>query len=343
MKLIQKTTFALLFVFITSFSSVYAATVSPELLSPVLVPPTKATVTSAPTLTLTYDSAHKESKLTGTGVFSVIAGSQQDVYVVGAPFSFNLNGGNTQAPNRTTFTLVGTSGATLQSDKSWKIPKGKTATFKETVVTYPSDMLAGVYTISFKNILLQNSAVLPVVNLLVSNSVAIVGETTSVDAPIINTLDKGTLKLTYDSKKRESLLSGTQKISVTAGSSDIFIKDLTLGFIKDGVQVNYIDGTKYDFTGVQNTKKETVILVVSQGSGQSSVWIPNVPAWRVKAGQTATFNVSISTNPQNMYAGTYRVRLVNDSFLFRVFDVATSSPFSGIDSDPVAIVGESHK
>ncbi len=150
--------------------------------------------------------------------------------------------------------------------------------------------------------------------------------------PTVKTVDKGTLKLTYDSSKKESLLSGTQRVSVTAGETDAYITWLALDF-KHSTNISTPHGlapnsTKRSFDVVSGATRETLRV---DGSNET--------VWKVLAGHTAQFNVSITTSPKDMYAGGYSISLA--SVVYIEGDEWKNLDNKGvINSDVVTVVGE---
>jgi len=154
----------------------------------------------------------------------------------------------------------------------------------------------------------------------------------NVSSPTVKTVDKGTLKLTYDSSKKESLLSGTQRVSVTAGETDAYITWLALDF-KHSANISTPHGlapnsTKRSFDVVSGATRETLRV---NGSNET--------VWKVLAGHTAQFNVSITTSPKDMYAGGYSISLA--SVVYIEGDEWKNLDNKGvINSDVVTVVGE---
>lgn len=155
-------------------------------------------------------------------------------------------------------------------------------------------------------------------------------------AATFKTVDKGTLKLSYDNANKESSLVGKQQVRVVAGSQDVLINYIPLrlkgnvGNISTphGITPNDIDTT---FVGVSNSVKETVTVDAGDDDTQ-------VDVWRVKAGKEAVFETTITLRPKDMYAGTYYV-YAPDAIILKG-DAFESVNVQSVNSATVTIVGE---
>ena len=139
-----------------------------------------------------------------------------------------------------------------------------------------------------------------------------VGSTVTVQ-PTANVTGTPTLKLTYDSAQKESQLTATFNVSISAGSQAVNI-------FKNGGYVGLMDQNgKSWYTNSQKPLLFTPVSTLQTTTDQygNSLFI-------IPAGKTAQFTVSWTGYPKELFAGTYYVTLkaisaspiVNDSYIY---------------------------
>lgn len=166
--------------------------------------------------------------------------------------------------------------------------------------------------------------------------------TTSVTTVTITPIDavskesnRATLKLSYDSLKKESALNASQQFVVKAGNQDVYV--MGAGFKLErtgsdvGVNSSWIpNGTTYTLIGTKNaTAQQFTDINGNVNNG-----------WLVKAGTRASFGAGAGMNPQLMFSGIYTDEL---SYV-QVYSGSTygSIPWKrgSLPSNKVTIVGE---
>ena len=151
---------------------------------------------------------------------------------------------------------------------------------------------------------------------------------------IVNESNKASLTLSYDPASKESGLYANQDFSVKAVGQDIYVTSAALMLGKKGLDASRTpNGTNYTFTGIKNTSLQAF-------SDSNISDLNTYKGWLVKAGQTATFSVSMSANPQLMYSGIYTAELSG----VHVYAQSTWTDLvpsgSSMPSNSVTIVGE---
>ncbi|GEM_PF-6582339 len=113
-------------------------------------------------------------------------------------------------------------------------------------------------------------------------------------SPTANVIGTPTLKLTYDSMQKESLLLATFKIAVTAGNEDLKIYSAAdIGTLNNNQPSGNMG--RASITSTDNLR------VISDEYGNSQLVIP--------AGKTANLLVSGELIPKILFAGTYTANL----------------------------------
>jgi hypothetical protein len=142
-----------------------------------------------------------------------------------------------------------------------------------------------------------------------------------------------TLKLTYDSKKKESALTGTGVINIKAGSEDVLMSpNIGFGLTREGDPITPPYGlvpgdSEYKLKAPSGMKKETV-----NDEHGNEMWV-----YRIKAGTTAEFQQTLITSPADMFKGVYTVKFFNVGFLSK--GKYTQLSVEGPESNKVAIEG----
>jgi len=154
-------------------------------------------------------------------------------------------------------------------------------------------------------------------------------------APVVTVSSNPTLKLTYDSKHKESRLTSTFRINVTAGDQDIYLpKEFTSVGLSDSKGNNvYL-----------NSSQENIIAVNNQSLDSSCNG--TYGAYKIPAGDTVTFQLTDLVNPQQLFSGVYTGKISGGISYFPDLSSCTTdhvyflNNISSQSTNQVAVVGE---
>ena len=260
------------------------------------------TITSSPSLALTYNSAQKESALTATFNVSIAAGNQTlEVYKNDASFNFvnqntTYSNGISYIPSLVTTSTI-SSGTDSNGNPVWIIPAGQAANFKATAVANPAAMFAGTYSVQLSNLwMVGPTGTFAILNNIVpslysTNSVTIVGEL----SPYISSV-------TSPARQGQSVTVTGQRLN----GGMIFIDGLVLSNV---IVSGPVDGTSLTFTlPVSITTGAHSLTVNNSATGLSNSVLLNVSGVVLTGAPTIS-----SISPTNGNGTAYDKVVINGS------------------------------
>jgi Putative peptidoglycan binding domain len=116
--------------------------------------------------------------------------------------------------------------------------------------------------------------------------------------PIVTNINSSQLSINYDSTQKESAVTATFNIAVTAGDKDLYV-------YQHANPVKFTDQNNSGHVIFGNATTSLSQLSSPTGAGVSSRDQLGQIYWKVPAGQQVMFNVVSSVNPKIMFAGPY--------------------------------------
>lgn len=162
-----------------------------------------------------------------------------------------------------------------------------------------------------------------------SGTFSIVGP--SANQPIISIVGTPTLRLSYDSAKRESAVISSGQVKITAGSLDARIP------LQYGVYIILNRDNTKDTDGTGNSVVMDASPVSPLTIGGDGVTMPK--HYIIPAGKSVTFNVSRTDLPSQMFAGTYYASVAQVN-VFNAQNLIYDIPLPKNSSKGLTVVGE---
>jgi peptidoglycan hydrolase-like protein with peptidoglycan-binding domain len=142
--------------------------------------------------------------------------------------------------------------------------------------------------------------------------------------------ERPTLKLVYDKNKSESKLEGKGVVTVQAGANDVLLANVNL-------KITDVNGK---YAPIMLSSFDLMSGATQEEAKTSDGFLYKV--WRISANSKASFSLSLTANPQIMFAGSYNVSLAEPSTVNAVTGYYQSGTLAYEDSKslPVTIIGE---
>lgn len=142
--------------------------------------------------------------------------------------------------------------------------------------------------------------------------------------------ERPTLKLAYDSNRGESRLEGSGAVTVQAGVKDVLLANVNL-------KITDMNGR---YSPMMTSTFDAISGATQEGVQTSDNFQYKV--WRINANSKASFKLSLTANPQIMFAGSYVVSLAEPSTVNAETGYYKSGTLAYEDTKslPVTIVGE---
>ncbi|HAO64529.1 TPA: hypothetical protein DCQ44_00940, partial [Candidatus Taylorbacteria bacterium] len=294
-------------------------------------------VTGTPTLSLTYDSALKESQLTANFNVSVTAGKTPMTLPTNS-FFFVATAADNQ--NHT----VGYSTATTEinsANGAYTIPAGTTRTFNLTAYFQPSMMFAGSYSVRLNSLTLDwNGHYLYPANKAYTNNITIIGERspyiTSISSPAgVN--DVVTVTGVRFNSNDSIVIDGTPFFS---GKGDLVIRSTSMTFtpskfhLSNGPHAVVISDP---VTGLSNS-----MGLILSGSNQTpaSASVVGAPMLTLAYDSSRKESSLVSTFTISVTAGSEQILVSQNQYADLVYSDGTNSNVSATQSfQPITSLG----